>query len=154
MTATEEQNSSVSAEDLVKDLDRILDRNNESAGVLIILGSLYLNAGKFKEAESISLKAVKTEPQNPAAHYNLGGIYSVACYNMKNPSLSLEMHWEGINANGLGQLTPGKLGYGYKKVRELAQLHTTNTIILSDEDNPLNKAAKEQLVTLKMTDHM
>ncbi|MBA7698487.1 hypothetical protein ES703_107164 [subsurface metagenome] len=52
-------------------------------------------------------------------------------------------------------LTPEALGYSYESARLLAEKHTREVIRLSKaEEETLNKAAREQLVTLRMTDQM
>ncbi len=57
--------------------------------------------------------------------------------------------------NRLQGLTPEALGHSYESARHLAEKHTREVIRLSRaEEETLNKAAREQLVTLRMTDQM
>ncbi|GAI55204.1 unnamed protein product, partial [marine sediment metagenome] len=132
-----------------------------------------------------STKAVALDPISTLCHYNLSAIYSMACYNAKNPELfsgspieQLQRLTHGLRLDELQRadpslykaivegeesraddriqgLTPEALGHSYESARHLAEKHTREVIRLSKaEEEALNKAAREQLVTLRMTDKM
>jgi len=182
----EKGGSSIDIQRVAQKIEEVAVQRPESAITWTILGRIYLYIGKFKDAESVSMKAVVLDPSSAACHYNLSAIYSMACYNAKNPALfspvspieKLRLLTRGLRLDGLQRidpslykaitegkesrpderlqgLTPEALGHSYESARHLAEKHTREVIKLSKaEEEILNKAAREQLVTLRMTDQM
>jgi len=181
----EKGGSAIDIKRVAQQIEEVTVQRPKSAIAWTMLGRIYLFTGKFKEAESVSTKAVALDPSSAVCHYNLSAIYSMACYNAKNPELFSESPVEELRrlAHGLrldelqradpslykaiveGEkpradkrlqgLTSEALGYSYESARHLAEKHTREVIRLSKaEEQALNKAAREQLVTLRMTDKM
>lgn len=181
----EEGGSAIDIQRVAQQIEEVTVQRPKSAIVWTMLGRIYLFTGKFKEAESVSMKAVALDPSSAVCHYNLSAIYSMACYNAKNPELfsgspvdDLRRLTHGLRMDKLQradpslykaivegeepradkrlqELTPEALGRSYESARHLAEKHTREVIRLSKaEGKTLSKAAREQLVTLRMTDKM
>lgn len=181
----EEGGSAIDIQRVAQKIEEVAVQRAKSAIAWSVLGRIYLYIGKFKDAESVSTKAVALDPSSALCHYNLSAIYSMACYNAKNPELFSESPIEklrqlthGLRLDKLQRadpslykaivegeeprddkrlqgLTPEALGHSYESARHLAEKHTREVIRLSKaEEEILNKAAREQLVTLRMTDKM
>jgi len=181
----EEEGSAIDIQRMAQKIEELTIQRPKSAVACTILGRIYLYIGKFRDAESVSKKAVALNPSSALCHYNLSAIYSMACYNSKNPELfsgspieRLRRLTHGLRLDKLQQadpslykaivegkeprtdkrlqgLTPEALGYSYESAWLLAEKHTREVIRLSKaEEETLNKAAREQLVTLRMTDQM
>lgn len=83
----EQEESGIDIKGVMQEIEEIAVQRPKSAITWSILGRIYMLVGKFKEAERVSLKAVELDPNSALCHYNLSIIYSIACYNAKNPDL-------------------------------------------------------------------
>ena len=181
----EEGGPTIDIQRVAQKIEEVAVQRSKSAIAWTMLGRIYLYIGKFKDAESVSKKAVALNPSSALCHYNLSAIYSMACYNARNPELfsesrteQLRRKWQGVRLDGLQRvdpslykaitegkesrpdkrlqgLTPKALGHSYESARHFAEKHTREVIRLSKaEEEAFNKAAREQLVTLRMADKM
>lgn len=173
----EKEELAVEIQKLVKQLEELTVERPQSAIAWTTLGRVCWVSGQFKEAENTFTRAISICPTNAFYHYNLSATYSIAYFNAKNPHpmsperfrlrhghlrlppslLELgEGEEEFRSCEKMCRLTPETLGYSQNAVRRLAEKHTREVLRLSqaEEEEPLRKAAREQLVTLRMADQL
>ena len=172
----------VDIDSAIRQTEEVTLRHPKSIVAWRTLGRIYLFPGKFKKAEIALKTALDLDPSNPSIHYDLGGIYALACYHNKNPRLSRGSSVERLrqiitepqllelkvtdpklyqavtdgkeHRDKLTGLTLEALGYTYQVARHLAEMHTKEVIRFSAPGDSLNVSAREQLNTLSITDKM
>lgn len=172
----EKEELAVDIQKLVKQLEELTVERPQSAIAWTILGRVCWVSGQFKEAENAFARAISICPTNALYHYNLSATYSIAYFNAKGHPMSAkefrlrhgdlrlppsllelgEEEEEFRSCEKWRRLTSETLGYSQNAVRRLAEKHTREVLRLSqaEEEEPLRKAAREQLVTLRMADQL
>jgi len=96
-----------------------------------ILMRLYIDAGRFRDAEKVAIGAVEAWPNQPIPHFTLSYIYFVALLNAKREKVGVAneqfIREYGAPAGGLALET---LGYTYEQVYSLARRHLEKVLEL------------------------
>ena len=128
--------------EIIRRLERELERDNKDAEVWHALSQSYGEAGEGRRAFEAATTALRLNPSEGRYHFTVSSMHMMVCAEADAPG----------EPEGLG-VTPRELGMTYNEAIDKAEFHARETLRLGAL-SPFEVQARENLFTLRLMREM